>query len=303
MVIDNNAYKKQLASTKTFILEDGRTIAYLEAGKLDGIPVVVLHGSPMCRMLYDPWVADAASRGIRLICYDRPGYGDSTPFPGRSVVQAVDDVAAIAKQLGLSKLLVLGISGGGPHALACAALLPDLVMAAATLAPIAPYQVEGLDWWEGMGTANIDEFSAALRGREAFKQHLVGVPSYYTSIDPETFYNNAKNSLPPADAAAFTRDKSDFFLDSTREAIKGGPDGWVDDDIAFTTPWGFQLNKISIPVLIMQGNQDDNVPFGHGKWLTSKIENAETHFFTGEGHFDMMNRVPETHAWLLDKLK
>jgi pimeloyl-ACP methyl ester carboxylesterase len=303
MVIDNNAYKKQLANTKTFILEDGRTIAYLETGKPDGIPVVVLHGSPMCRMLYGPWVEDAISRGLRLIGYDRPGYGESTPLPGRSVAIAADDVAALAQHLGLSKFMVWGISGGGPHALACAARLPDLVIAAAALAPVAPYQAEGLDWWDGMGTTSYAEFTAALRGRDVFMQDLSGAPSYYASTDAVTFYDNSHSTLPPVEAAAFTQIQADFFLDSTRESLKVGLDGWVDDDIAFTRPWDFQLRQISIPVLIIQGDQDAVVPFGHGKWLASKIKNAESHFFTGEGHFDMMNHVPEVHSWLLKKMK
>lgn len=139
------------AIQRTITLEDGREIRLVEAGCPDGIPVIEHHGTPDSRLLYDRWVEDAQTRGIRLISYDRPSYGGSSPYPGRSVANAAADVAAIAQALSLKRLLVWGASGGGPHALACAALLPDLVVAAATLASVAPYQAAGLDWLAGMG--------------------------------------------------------------------------------------------------------------------------------------------------------
>ena len=119
--------------------ENGRRIRVFEAGQPDGAPVLVHRGTPSSGLFYDPWVKDAASRGIRLICYERPGYGESTAYRGRTVANAAVDVAAIAKELGLHRLLIWGISGGGPHALACATLLPDLVVAAAVLASITPW--------------------------------------------------------------------------------------------------------------------------------------------------------------------
>src|SRR6266853_5701986 len=127
------------ASNLTISTEDGRKIRISEAGQPDGVPVLVLRGSPHSRLLYDRWVEDAQSRGITLICYERPGYGGSTRHPGRTVASAADDVPAIAKDLGLNRLLVWGVSGGGPHALPCAALLPGLVVAAAAVGSIAPY--------------------------------------------------------------------------------------------------------------------------------------------------------------------
>ena len=138
------------ANDRTVTTQDGRKLRISEAGQPDGIPVLVHHGTPGSRLLYQPWVEDAQSRGIRLISYERPGYGGSTPHPGRSVASVADDVSAIAEHLNLDLLCVWGASGGGPHALACAALLPDLVVAAAAIASPAPYHADGLDWLAGM---------------------------------------------------------------------------------------------------------------------------------------------------------
>ena len=151
----------------TITISDGRQIQIIEAGQPDGIPILVHNGTPGSRLLNPPWIEDAETRGIRLISYDRPGYGGSTPQPGRTVASAAADVAAIAKALGLSRLGVWGISGGGPHALACAALLPDLVWAAAALASPAPYQADGLDWLADMGAG--DARAAAAQTRSGSK--------------------------------------------------------------------------------------------------------------------------------------
>ena len=151
---------------------DGRTLRVVEAGIPDGVPILVHHGTPGSGLFYPPWVSDAEERGIRLLGYDRPGYGSSTPSPGRSVASAADDVVAIAEALGLKRLSTWGLSGGGPHALACAALLPNLVVAAAALAPPAPYGSDGLDWFAGMGEQNVVEFGSAVGGRDQLERFV-----------------------------------------------------------------------------------------------------------------------------------
>ena len=287
---------------RTISTEDGRKICFLEEGQPDGVPVLVLRGSPHSRLLYDRWVEDAQSRGIRLICYERPGYGGSTRQPGRTVASAANDVAAIAKELGLNRLLVWGVSGGGPHALACAALLPSLIVAAAVLAPPAPYPVEGLDWFAGMGEDNVAETRAALKSREAHEQSVEASAAKLLGATPETLVQALRSLLCPADAAVLTTDFAKFALRSVREGIGKSRDGVIEDDIAHLTPWGFELSQIRIPVLLMHGEQDQFVPFSHGKWLASKIPNVEPWFLPDDGHLTIsLRRIPEVHAWLLGK--
>ena len=171
---------------RTILTESGREIQIFEAGKPGGVPILVHSGTPGSRLLNPKWVEDALSRGIRLIGYDRPGYGGSTVFPGRTVANAADDVAAIANALNLDRLAIWGHSGGGPHALACAALQPNLVFAAAALASPAPYEADGLDWLAEMGESNIAESGAALEGRDALEPFIEVEAPGLLAADPES---------------------------------------------------------------------------------------------------------------------
>lgn len=288
---------------RTISTEDGRNIRVGDVGQPEDVPVLVLRGTPQSLLLYDAWVQDAQSRGIRLISYERPGYGGSTAHPGRTVAGAANDVAAIAKELGLNRLLVWGISGGGPHALACAALLPGLVTAAAALASPAPYPADGLDYFAGMGESNVAEFRAALKGREACELFVEEEASELLRADPTTIEQAFRSLLSPVDAAVLTTDFANFVVRSVREGIGKTRNGWVDDEIAFTTPWGFELSQIRIPVMLMHGEHDRMVPISHGKWLASRIANVEARFLAGDGHLTLSTcRIPDVHEWLLDKV-
>ena len=282
---------------------DGRQLRLLEAGQPDGVPVLVQRGTPQSCRLYDRWVEDAQSRGIRLICYERPGYGESTRHPRRSVASAANDVAEIAEILGLKRLLVWGISGGGPHALACAALLPGLVMAVAALGSIAPYPAEGLDYCAGMGEDNVADFKAALKGGEAHRQAVEASASKLLNADLKSLTQALQSLLCPGDAAALTTDFAGFVLHSVREGIGKTRNGMIDDDMAHLAPWGFELGQIRIPVLLMHGERDQFVPVSHSKWLARKIANAETRFLPEDGHLTVsLRRIPEVHDWLLSKM-
>jgi pimeloyl-ACP methyl ester carboxylesterase len=287
------------ASHRTISTEAGRKLRILEAGQPDGVPVLALRGTPQSLLLYDGWIADAQSRGIRLIGYERPGYGGSTRHPGRTVASAANDVDVIAKALGLNRMLVWGVSGGGPHALACAALLPDLVAAAAVLGSIAPYPAAGLDYCAGMGEDNVADFKAALKGGVVHRQAVEASASKLLHADLETIVEALRSLLCPVDAAVLTTDFADFVLRSVREGIGESRDGMIDDDIAHITPWGFELSQIRIPVLLMHGEQDRFVPVSHSRWLASKIPNVEARLLPDDGHLTVsLRRIPEVHACL-----
>lgn len=299
---DEPAMNDTNTSDSIISTEDGRRLRINEAGQPDGVPVLVLRGSPHSRLLYGAWVKDAQSRGIRLICYERPGYGRSTRQPGRRVASAAKDVATIARTLGLKRLLIWGISGGGPHALACAALLPDLVAAAGVLASVAPYPAEELDWFAGMGEDNVADVHAALEGGVAHERSAQASAAKLLSATPEMLVKAIQSLLCPADAAVLTTDFANFVLRSVREGIGETTDGMIDDDIAHLNLWGFELSQIHIPVLLMHGEQDRMVPCSHGKWLASRIPKVEARFLPDDGHLTLsLRRIPEVHAWLLEK--
>ena len=282
---------------------DGRTLAVEEAGDPNGHPVLVHEGTPNSRHLYPPAAIDAAVRGLRLISYDRPGYGGSTPQPGRSVADCAADVRAICAELGISRLAMWGISGGGPHVLACAALLPDLVSAAASLASLAPLDAEGLDWFAGMGELNADDTRLFLRDRQAARAKLDADREQILGASPAELVSGLKTLLSPTDAAALNDGLAEFLVYCDHEGLAPGNEGWWDDGVAHLNPWGFELSAISVPVLLMHGRQDQFVPFGHGQWLAEHIPGVEARLFDHDGHLTLLtNRIPEVHGWLKERL-
>jgi pimeloyl-ACP methyl ester carboxylesterase len=271
---------------------DGRTLAVADAGDRGGRPVLVHLGTPGGRRLHGPRTrADAQRRGLRLISYDRPGYGGSTPQPGRSMADCAGDVRVICAALGIGKLAMWGQSGGGPHVLACAALLPDLVPAVAALASLAPYDAEGLDWRAGLGPAAREEVrlmradqagARALFWRE--RDRMVGASLVQAAGDMPV----------DADLALLTDQ-----LASVRQALAPGIEGTWDDCVAQLAPWGFDVAQIPVPVLVLHGGRDRAVPFSHGQWLASHIPGAEAWFFADEGHALREDHIEDVHAWLV----
>jgi len=280
--------------------KDGRELRVVEAGAADGFAVLVHNGTPMSRLLFRPCVEDAEQHGIRLIGYDRPGYGGSTPHPGRNVADAARDIAAIADALDIDRLATWGISGGGPHALACAALLPERVVAAASLASVAPYPAEGLDWFAGMGEANVAEFGLTLEGREALEPFLRHERDAMLAAGPVGLAEAMRTLLSPADHAVFTGETADYMFEAFRAGNEERLDGWLDDDLAFAKPWGFELEQIEVPVLLWQGAEDRFVPFAHGEWLARRIPAVDARLSRDDGHLTLLvRRVGEVHGWLV----
>lgn len=280
----------------------GRTLRVFEDGDPEGVPLIAHHGTPGSRLLYRRWVEDASERGIRLIAYDRPGYGGSDRHADRAVADAAADVAAIADALGLDRILTHGRSGGGPHALACAALLGDRVAAAATFASVAPYDAVGLDFLAGMGEDNVVELEAAVEGPDALGPLLEEFAPRLLGADPEQLLETLKSLLSPPDVAVVSGELAEELIASTREGIRTSRDGWLDDDLAFVKPWGFDLGSISMPLQLWQGRQDLMVPPGHGEWLAAYIPGVDAHLSDTDGHLSIEHlRVGDAHAWLLER--
>ena len=262
-------------------LVDGRTLRAYDAGPADALAVIWHHGSPQTGAPLPPLLEAAAQRGIRLISYARPSYGGSSPDRGRTVASAAGDVARLADALDVPELAVMGASGGGPHALACAALLPGRVVAAACLAGLAP-RVGDLDYFAGM--ASPGGLRAALDGRDARARYA----------ETEEF---DEASFTLADWAALAGPWSSLGADAGA-AGAASPDGLIDDDVAFVAPWGFDLDAIEAPVLVVHGGEDRIVPPAHADWLVRHCPNPELWLRPGDGHVSVLNAAPLALDWL-----
>jgi len=251
------------------------------------LPLVFHWGTPCAAVWFEPLVEAASRAGLRLITYSRPGYAGSTARPGRSVADAAADVATILDALDAENFVTMGWSGGGPHALACAALLPDRCTAATSLAGVAPYPAEGLDWLAGMGNENIEEFSAAIDGEPALSAALQTMAQDLKAIRGADVAAALGGLVSDVDKRALTGEFADTLAASFRGAVSKGIDGWRDDDLAFTRDWGFDLASIRCPVAVWQGRQDRMVPFAHGQWLAAHIPTARVHLYPDEGHLSL----------------
>jgi pimeloyl-ACP methyl ester carboxylesterase len=268
-------------------LGDGRHIEVLVAGPSSGLPVVFHHGTPGGAALFPPWVEAASQRGLRSIICSRPGYGGSTARPGRIVADVAADTAAVLDQFGAHEFVTLGWSGGGPHALACAALLPDRCRAAVSVAGVAPYRADGLDWSAGMGAENLEEFGAAAGGEGPLSTYLQKEADGLATVQATDVAAALGDLVSEVDRLQLTGEFAEFLAASFRAAVSGGIAGWRDDDLAFVTDWGFPL-AAPVPVTIWQGGQDRMVPFAHGQWLAANVAGARARLLPEEGHLSLM---------------
>jgi pimeloyl-ACP methyl ester carboxylesterase len=279
---------------------DGRRLHVYDAGSPNGELIVIHHGSPASGLLWNRWAADATRRGFHLVSYDRPGYDSSDRHAGRTVADAAADTAAIADAFGVTRFRTWGASGGGPHVLACAALLPDRIIAAATVGCVAPYDADGLDWTAGMGQENLDEFGAATAGEPALRAFLSAVAPQIAALGPAGMAQIMQSSLPPVDVAALDGELAEVSYESMARAVRQGVDGWLDDDLAFMQPWGFDPASIRVPLMLLQGRQDMLVPFTHGQWLANHIPGVTAELSDDDGHLSLVARAGDIHTWLLE---
>jgi pimeloyl-ACP methyl ester carboxylesterase len=269
-------------------MPDGRDIDVLTTGPEDGFPLVIHEGTPAGLVVDSNTAAEAAQRGLRYVVAARPGYEGSTPRPGRRVADVADHVAAVLDALGVGEFVSMGMSGGGPHTLACAALLPGRCLAAASIAGVAPYEADGLDFLAGMGPENVTEFTLTLEGADALTPYLEKEAEPLRQITGEQITAALGGVISGADAGVITGEFADELAASIRAALREGVAGWRDDDLAFAADWGFSLDALAGRVAIWQGDQDLMVPFAHGQWLAAHIPGARVHLEPGAGHLTMV---------------
>jgi pimeloyl-ACP methyl ester carboxylesterase len=265
---------------------DGRELMYEEWGDRGGVPVFVLHGTPGCRLGRPPEEEKVRDAGIRLVTYDRPGYGGSDRKHGRRVVDCVRDVEALADSLGIERFAVTGGSGGGPHALAVGARLPDRVAAVHCVVGCVPYDAEGIDFFEGMDPENVKEFGWALEGEDRLTAELTTLAAEVqarVAEDPTKVLEGFE--LSEADTAVLADPRVQKVMRETvAEECRRGVGGWVDDDLAFITPWDFDVSEIRVPVEVRYGATDVLVPAAHGDWLAAHVPGATVQKDTRRGH-------------------
>ena len=265
-------------------LPDGRTLHYYDTAPAEGaaaareprLAVLWSHGSPNIGEPPAPLFAAAERLGVRLIGYDRPGSGPSTRGPGRSVGSAAADMAAVADALDIGTFALFGHSGGGPHVLACAALLPERIRAVVSMSGLAPYAsaATGFDFFAGMSASGKAELGAAVKGREALEKELEA-----GEFDPEVF--------TPADHQAFEGEWG-WIARIAGRALEGGLAGMVDDDMAGVSPWGAELDAVKARTLIVHGEEDRMVPAAHARWLAAHVPAAELRVTPGDGHISVL---------------
>lgn len=288
--------------TTTVQTPDGRELCVEVGGDPRGRPVLVHGGTPNSRHMFGRWIEDAERRGIRLFSYDRPGYGGSTPQPGHSVAAGAADVRAIAEAMQVDRLGVWGMSGGGPYALASAALLPDLVAAVGVVASIAPWGAPGLDYFAGMGEDNVDDIKLYFSDRERAREKAAQDREEMLSVTVDQITSGIESLVSEADAAVLTGDFAESLVREFQDGLAPGDQGWWDDSASHLEPWGFELESIRVPVKIWHGHQDRFVPVQHGQWLAQQVPGAEADISETDGHLTLLvNRVPEVHEWLLSR--
>jgi pimeloyl-ACP methyl ester carboxylesterase len=274
---------------------DGRTLEVLTGGAEGGYPLLFHSGTPSAAAPYDRLDDAFVKAGLRMVTYSRPGYGGSTPRgvdgPSVRIADDVPDSVAVLDHLGIDEFITLGWSGGGPRALACAALLPGRCRAAGTLAGVAPYDAEGLDWYAGMGQENVEDFETAVQGREVYTRLLEKTLRPVFEATPSQLVSAFGSLVTEVDAAFITGDFAEYLSRVFGRAGAQGIVGAREDGLSMVEPWGFDLGAITTPVAVWQGRRDAMVPFAHGEWLAANVAGAEAHLFDDHGHLSLFAQI------------
>lgn len=265
---------------------NGRLLHGYDTGGDGDLVVVWHHGTPNVGAPPRPLFDKSRELGIRWISYDRPGYGGSTPHPDRTIAMAAEDVTAVTDHRGIRRYAVMGHSGGGPHALASAAIHPDRVVAVVSGAGLAPYDAEGLDWFGGMTASGVRSLRAAAAGRgekERFESSGAEYDPEFTAADLETLSGEWS-----------------WLNEVVGPAVANGPAALIDDDLAYVSSWGFSPEDVIVPALFIHGGRDRIVPSSHSEWLASRCPHAELRLFPEEGHISVLRHAVDALYWLRD---
>ena len=268
-------------------LADGRTLDAWIDPEASGIPLVFHMGTPSSGLPFAAHLEAARERGLRWISWSRPGYGSSTRLENRRAADVVSDTREVLDQLGAEQAYVAGWSGGGPHALACAALMPDRVLGVSVIAGVAPFDAEGLDFTAGMGAENVEGFRVAMQGPAADAAMLEIMWPGFRDATAEGIAEAFGDLIDDVDRGSLTGEFAEFVAANGHEGLRDSYLGWLDDDMVSVRPWGFDLDSFARPVHIWQGSHDRMVPFAHGQWLAAHVNRACPHLLPEHGHLSL----------------
>ena len=289
-------------SVTTTLVEtpDGRELCVDSGGDPTGTVVLNIDGWPGGRSLPSELLDGAVRQGVHLLGYDRPGYGRSSRHPGRTVASCAQDVRSITLAFGIDRLGVCGASGGGPHALAIGALLPDLVTGVAVICSLAPRDASGLDYLAGMQDdiaqmhrwLDDDDLGAVRRWATNYRTEVEGYSAeQIEQLAAEEF---------PDDTTSQTFFRS--HTESMRLALEPGTEGIIDDGVALHGSWGFEVGAIGAPVRLWSGPADLHVPLAHSRWLAAQLPGAPLDASGSGGHLEIIaTALPVAHRWLAEQ--
>ena len=266
-------------------LSGGRILEYATAGPVGGMPLIFNTGSPGSGELFQPLVEAAAASGLRTVVYSRPGFGASSPQPDRLIASAASDVAELLNELGGERFVTIGWSGGGPHALACAALLAGRCAGVACVSSIAPMGTD-LDWFKGMNAGNTEEFSLAAAGADAVRPLVERNASDYAKMSAADLGKSltTRTDLDQGEVATFR----EFLALTFNRSVVNGSHGVMQDDLAFARPWGFDVATVAAPTSVWHGGSDGLVPAAHSEWIAAHVRGARLHILAAESHVSLL---------------
>lgn len=287
---DQSASIPPPAADDTLNLSDGRSLGYAEYGPADGDPLVFCHGTPGSRYTRHPDTALLEEHGVRQVTLERPGYGRSTYQPGRELLDWPHDVREAADALGFDQFAVAGFSGGGPHALVCAARLPERVTSAVVINGIGPVHPPGAT--DGLTLKN--RLQLRLVGLPLVPKLMFWPLARKIRTDTDAAIDTFGDTFADVDAQVLRRpDVRAMFHQDFSAAVEQGTRGYARDARILTHPWGFDLAEVPVPVDLWHGELDENVPIPMARFVADELPSCTHHIYSSEGHLLMFDYVQE----------